>query len=128
MCSTTSWELWQRRCFSKHVTRGLNAQTGLKLWQGAGATGPESLRTPIEMCGGDAPANLTPLLSDIGTLRPLCLFPSADDPVAMRKRYGVREDLSPLASAKGSRHNYRPYRAQSVNPGPIPFAYRRQPW
>jgi len=32
----------------------------------------------------------------------------------------VRKDPSPLASAKGSRHNYRLYRARSVNPGPIP--------
>src|SRR5271169_6135741 len=44
------------------------------------------------------------------------------------KRYGVRQDPSPLASAKGSRHNYRLYRARSVNPGPIPSAYRGQPW
>jgi len=44
------------------------------------------------------------------------------------KRYGVRKDPSPLASAKGSRHNYRLYRARSVNPGPIPSAYRGQPW
>jgi hypothetical protein len=35
------------------------------------------------------------------------------------KHCGVREDPSPLASAKGSRHNYRLYRARSVNPGHI---------
>ncbi len=40
---------------------------------------------------------------------------------------GVWEDLFPLASAKGSRHNYR-FQARSVNPGLVPSAYRAQPW